>query len=110
MLHLRRSHEGQQLAGLDDTIDVGQNGLGLLRLAVLDGDGDALPAKAADVGVGELGVVAPDHLLDVRHLAVPSAIWSRSVGVLCQDVSGCECTVEGGGRRQKPSEWKHAAA
>ena len=68
--HVRRSHESQQLAGLDDTIDIAEDGLWLLRLSVLDRDRDALPPEAADVGVGELGVVTADHLLNVRHLGV----------------------------------------
>ena len=68
--HVRRAHESQQLAGLDNAIDIAEDGLGLLRLPVLDRDCDALPAEAADVGVGELGVVTADHLLNVRHLGV----------------------------------------
>jgi hypothetical protein len=71
--HVRRPHESQQLASLDDAIDIAEDGLWLLRLAIFDGDGDALPAKAADVGVGELGVVTADHLLNVRHLGVGAA-------------------------------------
>lgn len=100
VLDLRRSHESEQLTSLDDAIDVGEDGLGLLRLTVLDCDCDALPAKAPDVGVGELGVVAPDHLLDVRHLAVSSAIRSRSVAVLGQVDWGCKCTGLGGEKKR----------
>lgn len=73
-MDIRRAHEGEEFAGLDDAIDVIQDGLGAARLAILDGDSDALPAKAANVGVGELGVVTADHLLDVRHFAVAAAI------------------------------------
>lgn len=75
---LRRSHEGEQLATLDNAINIAQDGLGLLRLTVLDGDCDTLPAEAADVGVGQLGVVAANHLFNVRHLAVTPAIRVRS--------------------------------
>ena len=75
---LRRSHEREQLARLDDTVDITQDGLGLLGLAVLDSDGDTLPAEAANVGVGQLGVVAANHLFDVGHFVVTPAIWGRS--------------------------------
>jgi hypothetical protein len=75
---LRRSHEGEQLARLDDTVDIAENGLGLLGLAVLDSDSDTLPAEAANVGVGQLCVVAANHLLDVGHFAVTPAILVRS--------------------------------
>ena len=79
-MHSRRTHEGKELAGLDDAIDIGEDSLGLLSLAVLDGDGDTFPAKTPDVGVGQLGVVATNHLLDVRHLVVASAITRRKFG------------------------------
>jgi hypothetical protein len=75
---LRGSHKGEQLARLYDTIDIAEDGLGLLRLAVLDGDSDTLPAKAADVCVCQLSVVAADHLLNVGHLVVAPAIGIRS--------------------------------
>lgn len=75
---LRRSHEGEQLARLDNTVDIAEDGLWLLRLAVLDGDSDTLPAKAADVCVCQLSIVAADHLLNVGHLVVAPAIRVRS--------------------------------
>ena len=64
----------------------------MLGLSILDCDCDASPTKAADVVVCELGVVAPNHLLDVRHLGVGFAIRDR--GCVSQD----EGSV-GGGRR-----------
>jgi hypothetical protein len=75
---LRRSHESEQLARLYDTINIAENGLGLLGLAVLDGDGDTLPPEAPDVGVGQLSVVATNHLLDVGHLAATPAVLVRN--------------------------------
>jgi len=74
---LRRSHEGEQLTRLDDAVNIAKNGLGLLGLAVFDSDSDTLPSKAADVGVGQLGVVAANHLFDVRHFVVTPAIRVR---------------------------------
>ena len=68
--HLRRAHERKQLACLDNAINIAKDSLRLLRLTVFDRDSDALPAEAADVGVGQLSVVAADHLLNVGHLAV----------------------------------------
>ena len=50
-------------------------------MAVLDSDGDALPAKAADVGVGELGVVTTYHLLNVGHRGVGAALGFRGFWV-----------------------------
>lgn len=73
----RRSHESEQLAGFDDTVDIAEKSLRLLRLAVPDGDGDTLPSEAPDVGVGQLSVVATNHLLDVGHLAVTPAVLVR---------------------------------
>jgi hypothetical protein len=76
---LRRSHEGEQLARLYDTVNIAEDSLRLLCLAVLDSDSDTLPAKAANVGVGQLRVVAANHLLDVGHFAVTPAVLGRSV-------------------------------
>ena len=75
---LRRTHKGKQLARLYDTVDIAEDGLGLLRLTVLDGDSDTFPTEAADVCVCQLGVVAADHFFDVRHLVVAPAIGIRS--------------------------------
>lgn len=101
---IRRTHEGEEFAGLDDAIDVIEDGLGASGLAILDGDGDALPAKAADVGVGELGVVTADHLLDVRHLAVAAAI--KRAGLIVRHFEGSGwfrdgAAVDEGGRRER---------
>lgn len=92
---LRRSHEREQLARLDDTVDITEDGLGLLGLAVLDSDGDTLPAEAANVGVGQLGVVAANHLFDVGHLVVTPAIWGRSELRRGERFSGREVSLEG---------------
>jgi hypothetical protein len=90
---LRRPHEGEQLARLDDTVDIAENGFGLLSLAVLDSDSDTLPAEAANVGVGQLRVVAANHLLDVGHFAVAPAILVRSELRRGED-SGREVTLD----------------
>lgn len=74
---IRRSHESQKLTSLDDAINIAKEGLWLLRLSVLDGDCDALPAEAANIGVGELGVVTANHLFNVGHFAVSPAILQR---------------------------------
>jgi hypothetical protein len=76
---LWRPHEGEQLARLDDTFNIAENGLGLLGLAVLYGDGGALPAEVADFGVGQLCVIVTDHLFDIGHFAVTPAVLGRSV-------------------------------
>lgn len=79
--NLRRAHKREQLAGLDDTIHVRQQCLGLLRLAVLDSDRDTLPGETPKVSIGELGIVAPNHLLNIRHLAVVLAVaWFSQDG------------------------------
>ena len=66
MIDKRRTHDSHQLSGIDNTADIVENGLVLVSLTVLDCDRDTSPEKAADVVVGELGIIA-HHLLDVGH-------------------------------------------
>ena len=71
---IRWAHQRQQLTSLNDTINIVQDGLWLLCLSILHCDCDALPPKAADVRVGELGIVAANHLFNVRHFAIAAAV------------------------------------
>lgn len=60
----RRPHEREDLARLDVALDVVQQGLGLLRLAVRDGDGDARPRDVVHCRVlEEVGPCRPAVLL-----------------------------------------------
>jgi hypothetical protein len=64
--HVRRTHDGHQLSSVDNTADIVEDRFVFVSLTVLYRDRYSSPEKAADVVVGELGVIAHD-LLDVRH-------------------------------------------
>jgi len=57
MCDSRRSHEGQQFTRLDDAVDIAEDSLWLLRVAILNCDSDTLPAEAPDIFVRQLSVV-----------------------------------------------------
>ena len=75
----RWSHESNEFTSLDNTIDILQKVLRLLGLTVLYRDCHSLPRKAAYIGVGELGVIARHHLLDIRHSSVRAAAFEREL-------------------------------